>query len=266
MIGIFDSGLGGLTILKEIKKVLPQYDYLYLGDTLHLPFGNRSDEAIYELTKNACDFLFSQGVKLIIIACNTATAKSLHRLQTEYLPKRRKKGENILGVVRPVAEYFASHYQKIGVIGTRGTILSDVYTKEIKKINSQVKVLQTATPLLVPFIEEGWGQRPELLSVLRKYLKVLKSKNIDSLILGCTHYPIIIKQIKKVMGRNCAVPHSDKIVASSLKDYLLRHPEIEKQLQKKGKTKFLVTDLTKNFETIAQKFFQKKIKINQIEY
>ncbi len=266
MIGVFDSGLGGLTILKELRKTLPQYDYLYLGDTLHLPYGNRSQEAIYQLTVKACDFLFAQGVKLIIIACNTASAKALPRLQQEYLLQRKSKTENILGVVRPVAEYFAQHYQRIGVIGTRGTIDSLVYEKEIKQLNKKAKIYQVATPLLVPLIEEGWGNSPEMEGVLRKYLKVLKSKKLEGLILGCTHYPLVIRQIQKQLGQNCVIPHPGKIVSWKLQEYLKRHLELEKTISRQGKCQYCVTDLTDNFREIAQKFLKNKIIINQVEY
>lgn len=268
MIGIFDSGLGGLTILKEIKKELPEYDYLYFGDTLHVPYGNRSDEAVFELTQNACEYLFAHGCQLIILACNTASARALRRLQQEYLPQKRKKNPNIniLGVIRPLAEEIARTGKKtVGVIGTRGTINSKSYVTEIHKISPKLSVEQAACPLLVPLIEENWLDRKETKSILRYYLRPLKLKHVETLILGCTHYPMLVKQIKQTMGKNCGVPNPGEIVAASLKNYLERHPEIETQLTKKSKRKYVVTDLNENFKQIAGRFLGEKIKVEKVE-
>ncbi len=293
MIGIFDSGLGGLTVLKEIRKVLPAYDYMYLGDTLHLPYGNRSDEAIFELSRRACDYLFSQGCKLIIIACNTASAKALRKLQQEYLPAVNLQisplllrqaqdsvemtNKNILGVVRPVAEKIAKlGYEKIGMIGTKGTVNSNIYVLELKEqmIKEQrsseaefkISVEQQATPLLVPLIEEGWLNEPETESILSKYLKPLQEKGVQCLILGCTHYPLLIKKIKKILGPSCYVPNPSEIVAESLKDYLIKHSELEKKLPKNGRVSYFVTDLNDNFRQVAEALFGEKIKITKVKY
>ena len=268
MIGLFDSGLGGLTVFKAIKEKLPEYDYLYLGDLLNLPYGNRSDEAVYLLTKNACEFLFNQGCKLIIIACNTATAKALRKLQQEYLPSRcetANKEENILGVVRPVAEYFAEHGgDKIGVVATRGTINSKIYIDEIHARNPKAEVFQQAAPLLVPLIEENYSKKSVVKKILRDYLNVLKSKHPTSLILGCTHYPIIIDKIRQVMGKKCFIPNPAQIVADSLDDYLKRHPEIELGLTKQGTRRYCVTDLNENFSSVAKVFMKEKITIEKV--
>jgi len=282
MIGVFDSGLGGLTILKEIKKELPNYDYLYYGDTLHVPYGNRSDQAVYQLTKNACDYLFSRGCKLIILACNTASARALRRLQQEYLPERQAKQsgkarrvannllhstrsrntENILGVIRPLAEFIAAEkHELVGVIGTRGTINSGAYKNEVGKLNEKIKIEQVACPLLVPLIEENWINHKETKSILRYYLRSLKLKQVETLILGCTHYPILMKQIRGVMGRRCLVPNPGEIVARSLKDYLTRHPEMETGLEQNGKLEFVVTDLNENFKQVAQRFWGESIDV-----
>ncbi len=267
MIGVFDSGLGGLTILKEFLKTLPEYDYCYLGDTLHVPYGNRSDKAVFELTKKACEYLFNNGCSLIIVACNTASARALPKLQQEYLKERNKKGENILGVIRPLAEEMAQITKgKIGVVGTRGTINSNAYLKELNKQRKGLKIFQQACPLLVPLIEENWSKKKETDSILRYYLRDLKKKNVDSLILGCTHYPLLLREIRGIMGKSSQVPNPGKIVAASLKDYLLRHPEIEKNLTAKSKRKYLVTDLNENFKQMAQRFLGEKIKVEQIEY
>ena len=288
MIGVFDSGLGGLTVLKEIIKVLPEYDYMYFGDTLHVPYGNRSDKAIYDLTKNACDYLFEHGCTLIIIACNTATAKALRKLQQEYLPVRNigtcdlprsldslgmtGAGEqaesnklNILGVIRPVAEEIARlNNQRVGVIGTRGTVNSEAYVIELKKLNEALKITQQACPLLVPMIEEGWLKRKEMKSVLRYYLRPLRDAQVETLILGCTHYPLLLKQIRSMMGKKCFVPNPGEIVAGSLKDYLARHPEMAITLTKNKTRRYLVTDLNDNFQKTAERFLGEKIVLEQI--
>jgi glutamate racemase len=266
MIGIFDSGLGGLTVVKEIKKVLPTYDLMYLGDTLHVPYGNRSDEAVYELTKKACDFLFDKGCQLIIVACNTATAKSLRKLQQEYLPLKKNELQNeninILGVVRPVAEYFAQFGgQRIGVIGTRGTINSKIYINEIKALKPTVKIYQQATPVLVPLIEENFLKKVVLKKILRNYLSVLKLKKVNSLILGCTHYPMILGKVEQVMGKSCQVPNPAQIVAQSLVEYLNRHSEIEENLNQNSQIKYYVTDINENFLQVAKVFMAEKMKI-----
>ncbi|MFH0780080.1 MAG: glutamate racemase [Parcubacteria group bacterium] len=276
MIGIFDSGLGGLTILKEIKRVLPEYDYLYFGDTMHVPYGNRSQAAVFELTKKACDYLFSQGCNLIIIACNTASALALRKLQQEYLPvlnsdPNSKIKKNILGVTMPMAEEAARVAKnKIGVIGTAGTVNSNVYVLEFNKLAEQensgkvsrFKIFQQACPMLVPLIEEGMIHRKETKSLLRYYLRPLKAAQVDTLILGCTHYPMLVKQIKGIMGKHCAVLNPGEIVADSLKNYLSRHPEIEKSVTKNAKREYVVTDLNENFQKMAMKFLGEKIKIN----
>ena len=267
MIGIFDSGLGGLTILKEIRKKLPQYNYLYLGDTLHVPYGNRSDGAVFDLTKDACDYLFSEGCTLIILACNTASAKALKRLQREYLPEKRKElGEsiNILGVIHPVSEFVAEKAKgKVGVIGTRGTINSKAYVLELKNQREDLEIVQQATPLLVPLIEEGVFDGVDLKSILKKYLVDLKEKQIKTLILGCTHYPLIIEKFKEEMS-GCDIPHPGKIVADSLAQYLERHLEYKNSLQTGGKIDYLVTDYSENFQNMAEQFLGEKINIKKV--
>ena len=292
MIGVFDSGLGGLTVLKQIKQKLPEYDYMYFGDTLHVPYGPRSQKAVFELTKKACDYLFDNGCKLIIIACNTASALALRELQSEYLPVINQSPPeadqplaetnqparnathsvaggliNILGVIRPVAEAFArSGFKKIGVIGTAGTVNSNIYIDECKDKRGKIKVIQKATPMLVPFIEEGLIKRKELKSILRFYLRDLKQEQVEALILGCTHYPLIIKTIRGIMGKNCFVPNPAKIVADSLHDYLQRHPEIESNLSKNAQAQYLVTDKTQNFQELAARFLGERIEVEKISY
>lgn len=268
MIGIFDSGLGGLIVFKEIKKLLPDYSYIYLGDTLRAPYGGRSQKAVYEFTHKAVDFLFKQGCQLIIIACNTASAEALRKIQQEYLPITIKdKSKNVLGVVRPLAEEAIkiSQTKRIGVVGTKATINSNVYEKELKNLESEVKVFQKDCPLLVPLIEEAYSHRPETKKILKKYLWHLKNNNIDTLILGCTHYPILLKEFRQIMGKRVEVLNSSQIISLKLEDYLDRHPEIEKKLDKKGKTKYLVTDLTQNFKEMSYQILDEKVQFEKVD-
>lgn len=265
MIGIFDSGIGGLTITKEVLKAMPEYQLLYLGDTARTPYGNRSQELIYEFTKQAVDYLFKQNCQLVVVACNTASAEALRKIQQEWLPKHYPD-RRVLGVIRPVVEEAAkvSRLGRIGVIGTRGTINSGAYERELKAQSQKVKVQQQACPLLVPFIEEGMLKRPELLKILRNYLRPLKQQKIDTLILGCTHYPILDKQFQRICGKSIEVLDTPKIVAEKLQDYLSRHSEIEAKLTKGKDHRFLVTDLTDVFAKNAQDWLGQKIELEKI--
>lgn len=259
IIGVFDSGLGGLTILKYFLRDLPQYNYLYLGDNARLPYGSKSPETIYEYAREATDFLFSHGCNLIIIACNTASAQALRRLQKEYLPKKYPD-RRILGVIKPLVESVdGKRFKKIGVLGTKATVNSGAYEHELKKINPKAIVHQQSAPLLVPLIEEGWLKKPETKMILKKYLHPLKTKQIDSLILACTHYPFLHKEVVKIMGKRVSVPHPGEIVAASLKDYLTRHPELGIKASSSPSIKYYTTDMPENFKVSAEKFLGKKI-------
>ncbi len=251
MIALFDSGYGGLTVLKPVLKELPQYDYIYLGDNARAPYGVHSTEKITEFSEQAVKYLFEKGAKLIIFACNTASAAALAGLQKKYC----KDGKKILGVLIPVAEEAAriSTKSKVGVIGTKATVYSKAYQTEIQKIDPEIKVIQKACPLLVPLIEEGWHNKPEAISILKKYLRPLKTNNIDTLILGCTHYPFMIKHIKRFMGKRVKTLHSGEITAKSLKNYLARHPEIESKLSKNKSRTYLTTDSPTEFMRFAEK-------------
>lgn len=264
MIGIFDSGLGGLTILKSIVSRLPDYDYLYLGDNARAPYGNKSPELIYEYTREAAGFLFKKGCELIIVACNTVSAEALRRIQQEWLvenyPERR-----ILGVIIPVVEAVAamaksaSKKNRLGIIGTRSTIESGTYDLEMRKLYPCLEIYSQACPLLVPLVEEGWTERRETKMILKYYLRPLKMKKINYLILGCTHYPIFLKQIKKIMGRQCQIFDSPRSVAEKLADYLERHPEIETKIFKNKKRIFCTTDRAEKFKELGEKFLGQKI-------
>ncbi|MFH1522689.1 MAG: glutamate racemase [Patescibacteria group bacterium] len=264
MIGVFDSGLGGLTILKEFLKILPQYDYVYLGDNARTPYGHKSQEVIYRYTEEAVDFLFKKGCELVVIACNTASAKALRKIQKEWLLENQPR-KRVLGVIIPVVEVVNEKVKnnpkgnRLGIIGTRSTIESGVYEKELKKMDLDIKIFSQACPLLVPLVEEGWLKRRETRMILRHYLRPLKLKKIDILVLGCTHYPVLYKQIQEIMGKRCQVLNSPEYVAEKLNDYLIRHPEIEKKIKKDKKRIFYTTDDPARFKELGEKFLEEKI-------
>jgi len=266
IIGVFDSGLGGLSVLKYFLQKLSKYNYLYLGDTARLPYGSKSPEMIYEYTHQAVDFLFQKGCNLIIIACNTASAQALRKLQQEYLPKNYPN-RRILGVIRPLVEAASDkRFKKVGVLGTKATVSSGAYKNELQKINPDVEVYQQSAPLLVPLIEEGWLKKPETKMILKKYLRPLKTKQIDTLILACTHYPFLYKQVIKIMGKNIKIPHPGEIVADSLKNYINNHPELKLKEASFPSLNYYVTDSLDNFRTQAEKFLEKPVKnIKQID-
>lgn len=265
MIGIFDSGFGGLTVFKKIKKALPDYSYIYLGDSLRAPYGGRSQEAIYQFTQTAVDYLFKQGCRLVIIACNTASSDALRKLQQEWLPNNYLD-RRILGVIRPVAEEAAkvSQFGKIGVVGTRATVESGAYEREFKIQDLRLKIYQNACPLLVPLVEEGWLNKTETRMIVKKCLRPLKDRQIDTLILGCTHYPLLMKEFVRIVGKRVKVLDAPKIVAEKLVDYLKRHPEIESKIEKNRYVRYLTTDSLEKFESLGSRFMGSKIKGEKI--
>jgi glutamate racemase len=260
MIGVFDSGLGGLTILRASLRALPEYDYIYLGDSARTPYGNKSQEVIYEYTRQAVDFLFRNGSGLIILACNTASAKALRRIQQQWLPEHGPD-KRVLGVVIPLAEaaIAATRYGRIGVIGTRATIESGVYEQELNKLRNGLRIHGQSCPLLVPLVEEGWVGRPETNMILKKYLRPLKANKIDTLVLGCTHYPFLRRDIERIMGKNCQVLDAPGIVAEKLADYLRRHPEIEERLPKERRRVYFTTDDPERFTSLGGRFLRQRI-------
>lgn len=260
IIGVFDSGLGGLTVLKNFLKLLPEYNYLYLGDNARLPYGEKSSETIYEYSRQALSFLFDSGCNLVIIACNTASAQALRKLQQEYLIKNHPN-KRVLGVIKPLAEEVLKKKKKVvGVIGTRSTINSKAYIKEVQSIDEEIKIEQVATPLLVPLIENAWHKKPETKMILKKYLRRLKDKKISMLILACTHYPFLIKDIRRICGKNIEVPDPGEIIAESLKKYLERHPELGIKKTKNPKRLFFSTERNPLFNSLAESFVGQKIK------
>jgi len=237
-IGIFDSGLGGLVIARAVRKMMPSYDYVYLGDTKNLPYGDKSHKAVYGFTKKGVEYLFEkEGCALVIVACNTASARALRRIQKKY------KDYKVLGVLIPAAEE-ASKYNRVGVLATKGTVSSQAFLVEINKINKRAKVYQNPAPMLVPLIEGG--EINKCVPYLKKYLKPLLDKNINALVLGCTHYPILKKEIKKLLTKGTQVISQDEIVPKKLKMYLERHQEIKSKISKNRSLKILVTKKTKN--------------------
>ncbi len=264
-IGIFDSGLGGLEVLKHIVKKLPQYDFIYLGDNARAPYGSRSQEVIFNFTLQAILFLFKQNCPLIILACNTASAEALRKIQQEWLLKSFPNNR-VLGVIIPAVQQAVkiSKNNKVGVVATEGTIKSKAFERELKKSNPKIKIFSNSASLLVPIVEAGEHNSQIAKIALQKYLKPILAKKIDTLILGCTHYGILEKQIKKTVGKNVRVISEGKVVAEKLVDYLQKHPEIKKRLSKNSQQLFLTTDLTNKFQKLGSNFFGKKIKPQKI--
>lgn len=260
-IGVFDSGFGGLTVLKGLRGLLPEYDYLYLGDTARAPYGTRSEEVIYRFTEQAVDYLFDQDCELIILACNTASSEALRKIQQEYLVKKHPQ-KRVLGVVIPACEAVAeSGYQRVGVIATNSTIESGSYVREIKKLNKDVEIIQQPCSLLVPIIEAGEIHEAVLGAALDGYLAGLRE--MEAIVLGCTHYEIIGKEIEK-RAREAKIISQSGVVAERLADYLKRHPEIEGKLSRDGSVVYRSTDITDRFERFGRKIIGSEIEIERI--
>jgi glutamate racemase len=264
-IGIFDSGLGGLVIAKAIFKKLPKYDYVYLGDTKNLPYGQKSAIQIRRLTEKAVDFLFKKNCQLIIIACNTSSAWALRKIQQKYLPKKHPS-RRVLGVIIPTLETADSNHKRknIGVIGTTATISSHIYKKELRKIDKQSKIYELATPHLVPLIEQDSLQKAA--KTLKSYIDPLKKRGIEALVLACTHYPILKRSVKTILGKKIAIISQDEIIPEKLASYLKKHLEIEAKLTKHRGREFLVTSKTKNFGTVAKRLFGRNIDFKLANY
>jgi len=257
-IGVFDSGLGGLSVLRALLKKLPEYSYFYLGDTARVPYGNRSPETIFAYTVEAVDFLFKKGCQLIIIACNTASSQALRRLQQEWLPKNYPD-RKVLGVIKPLVEAVAnSNTKHLGIIGTTATINSQAYPQELKILKPELEISAKATPLLVPLVEEGHLDTPETRLILEDYLTPLKKEKIDSLILACTHYPYLQPLIEELLGPEVLVYNPGMIIADSLADYLNRHPELNLDTNN-SEQRYYVTDSPSSFAVQAEKFLGQRL-------
>ena len=262
-IGVFDSGYGGLTVLKEITRLLPQYDYLYMGDNARAPYGPRPFDQVYEYTLEAVNWFFNQGCPLVILACNTASAKALKTIQQNDLVKRSDHNR-VLGVIRPTAEVIGKYSKTghVGVLGTRGTVQSESYIIEIEKFFPGVKVSQEACPMWVPLIENNEYQSDGADYFVKQHIKniLAKDRDIDTILLGCTHYPLLTNKIKKYVSDSVSVIDQGKIVADSLEDYLLRHSLIEEKCSKERSRAFYTTGDTADFDTHAALFFDEPVK------
>lgn len=267
-IGIFDSGYGGLTILKEIRERLPQYDYMYLGDNARAPYGSRSFEVIYEYTWQAVQALFAHGCELVILACNTASAKALRSIQQKQLPLL-ESNKRVLGVIRPSTETLdtLSQTKHIGILATEGTVKSNSYVLELQKFAPDMIVSQLACPMWVPLIENNEHLSPGGLYFLQKDLLTLLDTDpkIDTILLGCTHYPVLAEKLRELLPNHIAVVSQGPIVAESLQDYLLRHPEIEELCSKGGVTTYFTSENAQTFAVNASRFMGENIEASHID-
>ena len=261
-IGVFDSGYGGLTVLKEIVKRLPSYDYIYLGDNARAPYGTRSFDTVYEYTLESVKWLFKKNCPLIILACNTASAKALRTIQQNDLPKY-EDNKRVLGVIRPTAEIIGNYSktEEIGILGTNGTVESQSYPIEIEKFFPGSKVHQHACPLWVPLVENKEYLSPGADYFIKKDINILlsNSNKIDTILLACTHYPLLSDKIKKYISKDITLISQGEIVAASLENYLSHHLEIEEKCSKNGNLEFFTTDSTKDFDRHSAIFFGKKV-------
>ncbi len=264
-IGVFDSGFGGIDILRRLVEELPEYDYLYLGDTARAPYGDCSPEAVYEFTTQVVDFLYGNGCDLVILACNTVSSDALQRIQEKYMPERYPD-RKILGVLIPTAEESVrmTVNKRIGVIATEGTVRSGAFVREIAKLDSEAEIFQRACPLLVPLVEMGEHDTMAARVFLEGYLDPIKREGVDTLILGCTHYGIFEDVIRQIVGPNTYIVSGAAIVPKKLKRYLDRHPEIDEKLGRCGTVRFCSTDLTDRFETLGGVFFGKDILVERV--
>ena len=266
-IGVFDSGYGGLTILSKIREALPEYDYIYLGDNARTPYGTRSFEIVYEFTLQAVNKLFEMGCHLVILACNTASAKALRTIQMNDLPNI-DPDRRVLGVIRPTAERIGSMTQTrhVGILATAGTIKSESYPLEVHKFFEDIKVSGEACPMWVPLVENNEANGEGADFFIRKYIDNLlaKDRQIDTLVLGCTHYPILLPKIQKFIPQGVKVVAQGEYVATSLKDYLHRHPEMDMKCTREGKCRFYTTEAEDKFIESASMFLNENITVQRI--
>lgn len=267
-IGVFDSGYGGLTVLKEIVKKLPNYNYIYLGDNARAPYGTRSFETVYNYTWQAVQWFFNQGCPLVILACNTASAKALRNIQQNNLPLLADKSKRVLGVIRPTTEVIGnfSSTNEVGILGTAGTVNSNSYPIEIEKFFPEVKVYQQACPMWVPLIENNEHHSKGADFFVKEYLQQLmhQSANIDTILLACTHYPLLMDKIREYTPADTTIITQGEIVANSLADYLQRHAEIDALLAKEKQLNFYTTDDTATFNKQATLFFEQAVESNHV--
>ena len=265
-IGVFDSGYGGLTILNQIRQALPEYDYIYLGDNARTPYGTRSFEIVYEFTLQAVNKLFEMGCHLVILACNTASAKALRSIQNNDLPNI-DPNRRVLGVIRPTVESIGSITQSkhVGVLATSGTINSGSYPLEIHKLYPDIVVSGEACPMWVPLVENKEYDSPGADYFVKKHIDNLikKDSEIDTIILGCTHYPLLLTKINQFLPKGITVVSQGEYVAESLKSYLRRHPEMDSLCTKNGRCKFMTTESETKFSESASAFLKQKISVEK---
>lgn len=262
-IGIFDSGYGGLTILSEIRKLMPEYNFIYLGDNARSPYGNRSFEVVYKFTLQAVKKLFELGCPLVILACNTASAKALRSIQQRDLPNMDDPTRRVLGIIRPTVEAIddITSTKHVGVLGTQGTVSSHSYQLEIAKLFSDISVTEEACPMWVPLVETGESESPGADYFIRKHLDSLIAKDdtIDTIILACTHYPLLRPKMKRLLTPSIKLISQGELVAKSLKDYLGRHPEMDERLEKSGQMRYFTTESPEKFAELATLFLQEEV-------
>ena len=267
-VGVFDSGYGGLTILSEIRKALPDYDYIYLGDNARAPYGSRSFEIVYQFTLEAVTELFRRGCHLVILACNTASAKALRNIQQLDLP-RLDPSRRVLGVIRPTVEAIGSITRNghIGIFATPGTVASGSYNIEIAKLHPDFAVTAHACPMWVPLVENREADRPGADYFVRQEVDALLEADgdVDTIVLGCTHYPILYPKIREAVPEGIEIVRQGDIVARSLADYLMRHPEMERRLTRGGHTQYLTTENPDKFSALATLFLGHPIAAERIE-
>ena len=271
-IGVFDSGLGGLVVLKAIMSKLPQFSYIYLGDTARMPYGNKSQEVIYHSARAGIEFLLKDmNCQLVITACNTVSAEALKKLQEEYLPQEFPGDglptRRILGVIIPTAEHVARlGYDKVGLLATKSTVSSHAYEREVHKINPSIEIISQAAPLLVPLIEEGWSNKEVTKTVLREYLEPLKLQNVQAVIPGCTHFPLLRDLMQQEVGKNCEVVDAPEVIANALASYLTRHREITEKLTTSNPTLTChVTDHNPLYSEYSFTLFGKQVEFKKID-
>jgi glutamate racemase len=266
-IGVFDSGFGGLTVLKEFLRVLPQYDYIYLGDNARAPYGPRSFEVVHQYTLQAVNWLFDKGCRIVILACNTASAKALRTIQQRNLPLIDPT-RRVLGVIRPVSESVGNFTKTghLGILGTEGTVQSGSYPIEIHKFFPEIVVTQEACPIWVPLVENYEHESEGADFFVKRHIDHILSvdPSIDALVLACTHYPLLINKIRQYTPQHISVVSQGEIVANSLADYFHRHPEKEALCSRNGKRYFNTTDHTASFDRLTRLLFDIPIQIEQI--
>ena len=267
-IGVFESGYGGLTILHGIRQLLPDYDYIYLGDNARAPYGSRSFDVVYQFTRQAVMKLFESGCQLVILGCNTASAKALRSIQQNDLPKLDPQ-RRVLGVIRPTAEVIGklTHSRHVGVLATEGTIKSHSYKLEIQKLWDDVTVTGIPCPLWVPIIENNEADTPGADYFVKKRIDLILERDpqIDTLILGCTHYPILMPKIRKHVPENVQIVAQGEYVAESLQDYLRRHPDMEQRCTKHGTVRYLTTENPEKFKENAQIFIHEEVNVEHVD-